>query len=352
MNNIDTTTETRYAIVRRDDWSTLVCRNSPNVRLRVSRGLTVSEKDRGGYPPRSIFIDGVFDGPPFYDNKRHQYSLDHHAGCVRPFTLAACEQAAVIVLQGLPLLDGEWTLYVNLPDPDAMLAAWILINHAELRANGWALLKRSMPLIRTEGVIDAHGPEMLALAALPDSVTEAHRARLDTLMQKLGETHEVGRQDPVDAALRMLEALDGMLMPAGELNQLARFEEVHRVSLKNEKIAVLASSGLGIYDVEEHLKSHYESSLGILVLQHSPGHFTVRLENHFMEDDLTPLYAELNRIDPNSVDGNAWGGSGDIGGSPRSTGSALEGLAVMKAVTKIYGRPVAWYRKLSEWFGD
>jgi hypothetical protein len=352
MNSTDSNAETRYTLVRHDKWSELTCRNSPNVHLRVSRGLTVNERDRGEYPPRSIFIDGVFEGPPFYDNKRHHYSLDHHAGCVRPFTLAACEQAVVIVLQGLPLLDGEWTLYVNLPDIDAMLAAWVLINHAELRADGCALLKIAMPLIRTEGVIDAHGPEMLALTALPDEVTEMHRARLDTLMRGPDAGHVAAMQEPVDTALRILEALDAMLMPAGELDQLASFEELHRVTLKSDRIAVLASSRLGIYEVEEHLKARYENTLGILVLQHSQGQFTIRLANHFMEEDLTPLYAELNRIDPNFKEGNAWGGSGDIGGSPRGTGSALEGMAVMKAVNRIYGKPVAWYRKLSEWFGD
>ena len=80
----------------------IICSDWPNVRLHVERGLTVDEDEREQYPRQSVFLDGVFTGPAFLDNEMRQYSLDHHAGCVRAFTLATCEQAVVMLLQGLP----------------------------------------------------------------------------------------------------------------------------------------------------------------------------------------------------------------------------------------------------------
>src|SRR5690606_12821565 len=50
---------------------------APNVRLYVDRKLTVVENDRDRYPEQTLFLDGVFNGPPFMDNERRHYALDH-----------------------------------------------------------------------------------------------------------------------------------------------------------------------------------------------------------------------------------------------------------------------------------
>ena len=81
-----------------------------SIALRIERGLTVDSRARKRYGPQTIFLDGVYNGAPFCDNEARHYSLDHHAGCVRAFTLATCEQAAVMLLQGLPLF-GEGLIY-------------------------------------------------------------------------------------------------------------------------------------------------------------------------------------------------------------------------------------------------
>ena len=38
-----------------------------------------------------------------------------------------------------------------------LLAAWVLLNHVELLSGEGELLRVAMPLLRLEGVIDAHG---------------------------------------------------------------------------------------------------------------------------------------------------------------------------------------------------
>ena len=124
---------------------------APNLHLRVERGLSVNSAGRKYYPRQTIFLDGVYSDAPFIDNETRQYSLVHHAGCIRMFTLATCEQAAVFVLEGLPLDEGVWNLFINEPDLDAVLASWILINHHTLLRDDASILRNVMPFIRVEG---------------------------------------------------------------------------------------------------------------------------------------------------------------------------------------------------------
>ena len=61
-----------------------------------------------------------------------------------------------------------------------------------------------------------------------------------------------------------------------------------------------------------------------------------------MRDDLRGLYDRLNRLDPlvsHSADkgDNIWGGSSNIGGSPRQTGSGLQPEAILEAMERVYG---------------
>ncbi len=321
----------------------LVCGNATNVVLRVERGLTVDRRGRKRYPPQTIFLDGVYAGAPFCDNGRRHYSLDHHAGCVRAFTLATCEQAVVMLLQGLPLGIDDWSLYVNDPDLDSVLAAWILMNHADLLASERALLRRIMPLVRLEGVIDAHGTDLELFAALPDEVHAKTRARIDTLMKRERELKGEGRwfqTDWVAFTKERLEQLDKVLIPRERFAELLAVQEGGRVSL-GERFAVLLRSNDGIYEVEARLKERYGQQLGMVVLDQGGGRFTLRQVDTFLKKDLEHVYKVLNRHDPNARPGgdppNVWGGSGNIGGAPRKTGSALDGDQILAIIAQVVG---------------
>lgn len=335
----------RYQIVEREGQRLLVCGNAPNIRLRVERGLTVNEEGRRAYPQQTIFLDGAFGGAPFYDNKARQYSLDHHGGCVRAYTLATCEQAVVMVLQGLPLGEGDWFLHVNEPDIDALLAAWVLMNHVELLRDDARILRGAMPLIRVEGVIDAHGPDMSLLSALPQEVYDDCRSDIEELRAQeraLRAAGEWGSADWVAYGRDVLGALDLLLFPEGFLAQLLEIEELARIQLDGGKLIVLCRSHQGIYAVEGALKSRYEKQLAIIVLELGDGRFTLRQVDPFLDPDLTAVYQALNQKDlrarQDSETDNLWGGSADIGGSPRKTGSALTGEQVLELVGRVYGK--------------
>ena len=340
----------RYLVRPGEDAINVVCKHTPNILLRVERGLSVGEKHRKKYPEQSIFLDGVYTGAPFRDNEQRQYSLDHHTGCVRAFTLATCEQAVVMLLRGLPLGEGQWTLYVNEPDLDALLAAWVLMNHVELRREEGRLMRRAMPLIRAEGVIDAHGLDMDVLTAMPEEVYAAQKRKIDKLLEPEKKLKGAGAWETTNLeqyARNMMETIDSFVYPAGYLDMLMELE-VDRVSLGGDKVAILTASRKGIYDVETELKERYEKQLGVIVLDQGNGRFTVRQVDPFLEKSLVPVFEALNKLDPEvskKDEENAWGGSDDIGGSPRQTGSGLEGEQVLEAIGEVFTEePGIWGR--------
>jgi hypothetical protein len=343
----------RYQIVTKGEHRVVVCGNAPNISLRVERGLTVNEAGRKHYPAQTVFLDGVYSGPPFYDNKARQYSLDHHAGCVRAYTLATCEQAVVLVLQGLPLSEGDWTLYINDPDLDALLSAWVLMNHVELLQEDEQILRGAMPLIRVEGVIDAHGTDMAVLTALPPETYEDRKREIDRLLAQERSYKAAGQWSAIDwigYTRDMLQALDHLLFPEGYLTELLEIEELGRVSLGAQKMAILCRSHQGIYAVETALKARYEKQVGIIVLDLDDGRFTLRQVDPFLDQDLTAVYRALNAKDlrarQDSETDNLWGGSADIGGSPRKTGSALSGQEILQIIQRIYVKPTNWFGRL------
>jgi hypothetical protein len=307
------------------------------VRLFVERGLVVTEAVRERYPSRSVFLDGVFDGPPFLDNKARQYSLDHHSGCLRAAMLASCEQAAIMVLQGLPLGEGEWSVFINEPDLDAVLAAWVLLNHAILKANDHRLLRRAMPLIRVEGQIDTHGLEMDALLPIPQRQYETEKARIYELRGGEIRLKASGEWDTADFVLHtrsVLEHLDDELLDPG-LVRRARHDQVR---LRTRKLAVLCTSRDGIYEVETQLRHRYQDELGLIILDRGTGHVTLRQVDPFLPNSLTELYPLLNARDPSVTAGSEdrWGGAEDIGGSPRIRGTGLSGREVLRIVSELF----------------
>lgn len=293
-------------------------------------------------PPGCIFLDGACDGPPRYDNKRRHYSLDHHDGCVRSFTLSTCEQAAVVLYQGIPLSEGVWSLFVNGIDLDSILSAWLLMNHTELLANDRRLLLAAMPLVRAEGAIDAHGLDATALTGLPPTMLEAVEKNITDLNSLLRTATAASDLEVGAIVLSALSSLDGIIIPNDSMAELLSYEELARARIETNGLAILASSKNGIYEAESFFKARLGDALKLLILYQGEGLYTVRLVNRFLKHDLSRLYAYLNRHDPavsksREKGENKWSGSSNIGGSPRQSGSLLSPEAVLYAVEHVYG---------------
>src|SRR5262249_10695875 len=160
-------------------------------------------------------------------------------------------------------------------------------------------------------------------AGMPAELFGECKARIDRLLTReraLKATGDWAHCDGLDYARELLVLLDRELYPAEQLEGLLTQEliEVARAVVQQHKIALLCRSRLGIYAVEKDLEARYPKQLAVVVLDQGDGRFTLRQLDRFLTRTLDDAYSLLNIEDPAVVDEeNRWGGSADIGGSPR-----------------------------------
>ena len=332
----------RYSVRQDQQGRHLTCLEAPTVIVRIERGFAVSAAAARKYPSGSIFLDGAAQGEPFLDPERGIYNLDHHEGCVRAFTLAACEQALVLVRKGLDLRERDWTLFANEPDLDTVLAIWLLLNHMRINDENPEIRQAITPVVRLEGVLDTHGPELADLCGLGEELLRVAGAQIDYLrareleLKRRGEWEEI---DPVDYAAELLRKIDGLIYSSLHFAGFKEVEVLARAQLAGSRSVVVCRSELGIYEVEQHLRTLHGSRLGVIALQKNPSSYTLRQVDSFLPVNLERAYETLNLLDPGAGvarSGNRWGGSGEIGGSPRSSGTRLSPEQIAEAVQIAY----------------
>jgi membrane protease YdiL (CAAX protease family) len=335
----------RYSIRDDEGARSLVCRDAPTVHVRIDRGFSATRSAARSADGGTIFLDGAAEGEPFLDVQRDVYNLDHHDGVVRSFTLATCEQAAVLVLRGLDLQAREWTVWANDPDLDTVMAIWVLLNHMRLREEGAVIRRRVLPLLRLEGCIDVHGLERLELCGFTPQLEQETFARLETLRTRETEARQTGRWAEIDFlsyAVGLLHQIDVLVYEPGELTDEHRVEELARTELSSGRFAVACRADEGVYEVERSLRRLYGQRLGVIVLQKDDRTYTVRQVDPFLPASLGRLYEQLNLVDPQAggrSSGNRWGGSEEIGGSPRKSGTALSPREILAVLQETYRRP-------------
>jgi hypothetical protein len=337
----------RYGIRTTEGGRFLVCREAPGVAVRVDPAASFSEAEARKLGERVILIDGVGQFGPLFDNTRQVYNLDHHEGCIRAVTLASCEQALVLVLQGLELDRADWTVYANDPDLDTVFAIWVLLNHRRIPELGPETRDVLLPLIRLEGAIDANGAELAEFCGLRQDTLRESQAILDRLFERARERESGGPDgspvDPLEFTLGMLVELDQLVYSTDDLRDFVDVEQEYgHVDIGHDRVAVVGRDPSGIYEVERRLKRVWGDRLGLIVLEKRPGHYTLRRVSSVGPVGLEPAYERLNLLDP-AIDGRPpekrWGGSDDIGGSPRPDGSGLTPEKLVKVLEVAYRRP-------------
>ncbi len=334
----------RYSIRERDGKRELVCRESPSIAVQVERGLSIPGPAARKSPPGSIFLDGTAQEAPFLDVEKHVYNLDHHQGCVRGFTLATCEQAMVVVRKGLDLQGRDWMIYANEPDLDTVLAIWVLLNHLHITGSDSEVRSKVMPLVRLQGVIDAHGLEMQDLCGFPDKYRESVYAELERLRAREVELKKESKWqgvDFLDYTAEVLRTIDALVYSSRHFEGTLEVEELARAELGDRSLAIVCRSDAGIYEVEQYLRRYHGKRLGIIVLQKDPRTYTLRQVDAFLPGTLQDVYERLNQIDPAAGatrSGNRWGGSTEIGGSPRTAGSELTPQQIADACAAAFSK--------------
>ncbi|MBI5579043.1 MAG: hypothetical protein HY895_07810 [Deltaproteobacteria bacterium] len=336
----------RYTIKDRDNKRILICLEAPNIEVQVEAGLTVSSSAVRKSPPCTIYLDGVAQSEPFMDLEKQIYNFDHHEKCMRPFTLSTCEQVLVMILKRMDLRGRDWRVIANEPDLDTILAIWLILNHVRIQQKEFGGLNRLCALVRLEGIIDSHGLEMTALSGFQPKPLMNTKKMIDYLRADEVDLKSKGlwkETDFLEHTALILHKVDRIIYKSEELDDVKDVKELARIELGNNRIAVVVETQLGIYELEPYLDRLYGESLGLVVLKKEEGAYTLRSWDPFMPGDLNAVYNILNFVDPavrGRADGNKWGGSADIGGSPREGGGTkLAPLQIAKACRDAFQKP-------------
>jgi hypothetical protein len=252
------TVPNRYRIGDDVKGRTLRCVEAPTITVRAKRGFVFTAAQARNYAG-AIFLDGAAQGGPFVEVQKEVYNLDHHEGCIRPFTLATCEQAMVLVRKVVDLRKRDWTVFANDADLDTVFALWSLLNHFRIKDDA-EVRARLMPLLRLEGAIDTHGLDLQDMAALPPDLFHATSATLKLLQDRESALKSEGMWSKVDLLeyiAERLQTIDGLIYSPKHFDGLHQVEELARVEIANGSVAVACRSAAGIYELEQQLRRLY-----------------------------------------------------------------------------------------------
>ena len=339
----------RYQLRDREEGPVLLNSEAPGVTVHIDRSYSFTEAEARKLGERVILLDGAGRFAPLVDDSVHLYNLDHHEGCLRAFTLSTCEQALLVVMRGLQLEKGGWTIYANEPDLDTVFAIWLLLNYRRVRELDARQRDAILPLLRLEGAIDANGLDLAAYSGLTGAQLRREKERLDLLHRHelaIKSEGEWGSIDLVEYTREMLLRIDRYVFTAADFRDYSSVEEFYgHVELGPDHVAVVCRDKSGIYEVERRLKKVWGARLGIVALERDTGQYTLRRTAGLAGIDLAKAYVKLNLLDP-TVDGRPpdkrWGGSDDIGGSPRPVGTGLTPLEIGNILKLTYKAMTPW----------
>jgi len=337
----------RYVINDSSAGRVLICLEAPNIAVRVETGLTISASAARKSSPGTIYLDGAAQCEPFMDNEKQIYNFDHHKGCIRPFTLSTCEQVLVMILKGMDLRGREWSVFANEPDLDTILAIWLILNHLRIRNKDSGRLRFLYALVRLEGIIDSHGLEMTEFSGLPPGLYKKTIEVIDYLRMEeidLKKNAMWEGKDSLEHTAMILQKIDKIIYRSEDLVDFKELKELARVELACNRIAIVIEADLGIYELESSLQRVYGERLGLVILNKGEGLYTLRRLDPFMPGDLSDVYRILNYMDPGvrcRKNSNQWGGSGDIGGSPRGISTKLTPVEIVQACRDAFQNPSA-----------
>src|SRR5207245_1741950 len=99
---------------------------------------------------------------------------------------------------------------------------------------------------------------------------------------------------------------------------------------------------------ERQLRRLHGKRLGVIVLRTGAATYTLRQVNPYLPTSLERFYTHLNLVDPGAGghrSANRWGGSTEIGGSPRATGTRLAPEQIARVCQQAF-RPPALVQRL------
>ena len=308
------------------------------VELYIVPGKIVDREDFvKSHPPFSIALDGYVAAPPFFEiTPTGPYrNFNHHEMVDRTCTCATCEQCRRAVILGLYELY-SWpsgpraTLWVNDCDQDVCLATWILMNPDR------ASEPHVQSLTYIEDLLD------MSAGAFPVSQTAGLLGEVRWVFEaytsqrsKIGQLDAAGMRDIIDEVHKRIDKfvrgkaekleLQGGYEVLGGGHQWTLAEVEHQHARQR-----LLENGVNAA-VELYSKSddHYWYSIW-------------RRSEYITTFPVLEILAALSRAEGFEVDDpTGWGGSDNVGGSPRGVGSKLPPSDVEEVVNEVVDRTLA-----------
>jgi hypothetical protein len=272
-------------------------------------------------PSYSIALDGFVDSATIRDPEGPYANFDHHSKTDRLATRSTSEQVHIEIKLGLFdtfRRDGipEAHIYVNDPDEDACLAWWLLKNNERVRNFSDLRINR---LVYCEDRLDC------TAGAYPFGDTSMrrkiawifqpyHEARFNGGVARMEGAEMRGIFESVEARISSHVSGDD-----SELKLEGNYERIGGGSGWTFTKETGSASRMAMYN-------DGITAFAALVAGKPDGSFiyTLGRRSVWTQFNLQELYSVLNEAEPDIVnDGNKWGGSDTIGGSPRETGSRL-----------------------------
>ena len=200
-------------------------------------------------------------------------------------------------------------------------------------------------LVRHEGIIDSHGLELTEFSGLPSELLKKTKKVIDYLRAEEVDLKKKGiweKKDPLELTAMILHKIDRIIYRSNDFADFKELKELARVDLGAGRIAVIIEADQGIYELEPYLNKVYGEKLGLAALKTGEGKYTLRRLDPFMPGDLSSVYPILNYIDPavrSQTNSYQWGGSGDIGGSPRGISTKLSDDEIAQACRDAFQSP-------------
>lgn len=268
-------------------------------------------------PSQSIAIDGAVSGPQI-DPVNKRFSFDHHAGCYRFCTQAACQQTWNSIMLGLD--PSDYNIFINDADTDVCLSVWLLNNPN--RCNEPLVQK----LVSAVNIGDMHAGAV-NLNGMHKTVEWISQPETDSKRRNdYGKISSEGLNSILEAVLHRIT-----LYADGEAS--AEIAKIHKHNeykiLRNENNYVVVESH------DPHVFGClYNSGFEKLVLVRKQTDdslaITIAKKSDFVINfPLEKIYEELNKIEP------MWGGSSTIGGAPRHADGSRSKLPLEKILEVI-----------------
>jgi hypothetical protein len=302
--------------------------------IRIVPGAIVERAEFvANHPPYSIALDGYVRGEPFLQHTPDgpYRNFNHHESVDRSCTSATCEQVRRAVILGLfDLYAGRSgphaQVWVNDCDQDVCLATWILLNPE----------RASEPWVRTLAYIE----DLLDMSAggfpMPEERDLLGEVRW-VFEPYTGRRAEICRYDATGMR-RIIDEVHG---------RIERF-----LSGTGETLPLLGSyralgggDGWLVVEVDHQHARQKMVEAGVraaVELYARPGarfaYSIWRRSEYIVDFPVLEILDALNRAEGVKNGDPSWGGSENVGGSPRVVGSRLDPVEVERVVSEVVGR--------------